>query len=84
MCEITLGIAPSLRPGPWPVTCQDRLASTGAGRPGKSSEKPADPSWCPMHKVKMKRGEKDGQVWYLHKTKDGWCRGQAQHRGSPK
>ena len=45
-------------------------------------EEPVDPSWCPIHKCKMKRREKNGQVWYSHKTKDGWCRGKAQRKGA--
>ena len=52
--------------------------------PQKPSEEPTDSSWCPIHKVKMKRREKDGGVWYSHKTKDGWCRGQAQRKGARK
>jgi hypothetical protein len=37
-----------------------------------------DPSWCPIHNVHMKRREKDGQVWYSHKSETGeWCRGRA-------
>lgn len=44
-----------------------------AGNPG-----PSDPSWCPIHNVKMKRRGKDGQTWYSHKTKDGWCKGKAK------
>ena len=72
---MALGIAPSLRPG---------LASTGAGKPGKPSQEPTDSSWCPIHNVKMKRREKDGQTWYSHKTKDGWCRGQAEGTGARK
>lgn len=35
-----------------------------------------DPGWCPIHECEMKRREKDGQVWYSHKTKDGWCNGK--------
>jgi hypothetical protein len=33
------------------------------------------PDWCPIHRVQMKRREKDGQVWYSHKAGDDWCRG---------
>lgn len=43
-----------------------------AGNPGKT-----DPSWCPIHNCKMERREKNGGVWYSHKTKDGWCKGKA-------
>ena len=33
-------------------------------------------SICPIHKVEMKRWEKDGRVWYSHKTDEGgWCNG---------
>lgn len=50
--------------------------------PQKPSEEPTDSSWCLIHNVKMKRRKKDGQVWYSHKTKDGWCRGKAQRKGA--
>ena len=43
-----------------------------AGIPSKGSP---DTSWCPIYNVKMKRRQKNGGVWYSHKTKDGWCRG---------
>ena len=34
---------------------------------------------CPIHQCQMKRYEKDGQVWFSHKTEDGkWCRGKLQ------
>jgi len=60
-------------------------APQDAGKaPRKSLRSPQTPPWCPIHKVKMKRGEKNGRVWYSHKTKDGWCRGQAQRRGPRK
>ncbi len=28
---------------------------------------------CPVHNVPWKKNEKDGKVWYSHKTDDGWC-----------
>ncbi len=31
------------------------------------------PELCPIHKVPFKKFEKDGQIWYSHKTADGWC-----------
>ena len=50
--------------------------------PQKPSEQPTDPSWCTIHNVKMKRRQKNGGVWYSHKTKDGWCRGQTARKGA--
>jgi len=33
---------------------------------------------CPIHGVEMKKWEKDGKVWFSHKTDDGkWCTGKA-------
>jgi hypothetical protein len=33
--------------------------------------------YCQAHKAVLKRYERNGQVWYSHKTADGrWCRGQ--------
>jgi hypothetical protein len=33
--------------------------------------------YCRAHKAVLKRYERNGQVWYSHKTADGrWCRGQ--------
>lgn len=38
-----------------------------------------DPGYCAIHRVAMKRHEKDSQVWYSHKAPDGsWCRGKAK------
>jgi hypothetical protein len=37
----------------------------------------SDPAWCGIHGVKMSRRERDGQVWFSHRTPDGgWCRGK--------
>jgi hypothetical protein len=35
-----------------------------------------NPSWCPIHKVSMRKWEKDSRVWYSHKADDKWCRGK--------
>jgi hypothetical protein len=33
---------------------------------------------CPIHQCQMKQYEKNGQVWFSHKTDDGkWCRGKS-------
>lgn len=29
--------------------------------------------WCQAHNVAFRRFEKEGRVWYSHKTDDGWC-----------
>ncbi len=32
---------------------------------------------CPIHNVEMKRWERDGKVWFSHKSQDGsWCTGK--------
>jgi len=33
---------------------------------------------CPIHQCEMKRWEKNGKVWYSHKTEDGWCTGKSK------
>lgn len=50
-----------------PVTMQAPTLANGA----------EDPGYCKVHRVAMKRHEKDSQVWYSHKAPDGsWCRGK--------
>ena len=34
---------------------------------------------CPIHGLEMKRWEKDGKVWYSHKTENGWCTGKSKN-----
>jgi len=42
---------------------------------GDSSEQAANP--CPIHHCEMRRFEKNGRIWYSHKTDDGgWCNGK--------
>ncbi len=37
---------------------------------------------CPIHGVEMKRREKDGSVFYSHKTiNDSWCYGKLRKNG---
>ena len=34
----------------------------------------SDPaSWCPIHRVMMKKYTKDNHSWYSHKNGDEWC-----------
>jgi len=38
-------------------------------------------NYCNIHKVQMKKFEKEGRDWYAHKTEDprfpkGWCHGE--------
>lgn len=45
-------------------------------RKGNGKPEAQDDHVCPIHKVPMKRYEKNGQAWYSHKAPDGsWCRG---------
>jgi hypothetical protein len=30
--------------------------------------------WCERHQTWLQRREKNGNVWYSHKTAEGWCR----------
>jgi len=44
---------------------------------GKTQRAHDDSPYCRAHKAMLKRYERNGQVWYSHKTADGrWCRGQ--------
>jgi len=48
-------------------------------QPRKAATKSAASSgkWCALHDCELKRFEKDGRVWFSHKTDDGsWCRGK--------
>lgn len=41
-----------------------------------------DPVICSIHKVPMKRYEKDGRSWFSHRLEDGsWCHGKKQNAG---
>jgi hypothetical protein len=47
--------------------------------PAQGTTPPAhdESPYCHAHKAVLKRYERNGQVWYSHKTADGrWCRGQ--------
>jgi hypothetical protein len=44
---------------------------------GKAQTAHDDSPYCHTHQAVLKRYERNGQVWYSHKTADGrWCRGQ--------
>jgi hypothetical protein len=34
--------------------------------------------WCERHQTWLQRREKHGNVWYSHKTAEGWCRRAAK------
>ncbi len=46
--------------------------SNGNGSHGESE------NLCPIHQCEMRRWEKDGRVWFSHKTEDGWCTGKVK------
>jgi hypothetical protein len=35
-----------------------------------------DSVWCDIHRVEMKRWEKDGKSWYSHQVNGEWCYGK--------
>jgi hypothetical protein len=50
---------------------------------GKAQRAHDDSPYCRAHKAVLKRYERNGQVWYSHKTADGrWCRGKYRQRGA--
>jgi hypothetical protein len=45
--------------------------------PGPTPPAHDESPYCHTHKAVLKRYERNGQVWYSHKTSEGrWCRGQ--------
>jgi hypothetical protein len=65
----------------------DRLAALLQRFPVEASPAPVAESpvvasvppagWCGVHRVQMRLNEKEGRVWYSHKTTEGWCKGQS-------
>ena len=54
-----------------------RMAEAGVKPTNGGKAGSGDTRLCPIHQVPMKLREKDGQVWYSHRTEDGgWCRGK--------
>jgi hypothetical protein len=46
-------------------------------RNGNNTANNQNGKWCSIHSCELKRFEKDGKVWFSHKTDDGaWCRGK--------
>jgi hypothetical protein len=41
-----------------------------------TNEAGGNPAWCDIHKVEMKKWEKEDRTWYSHKTDEGWCKGK--------
>jgi hypothetical protein len=42
-----------------------------------TNHQPKDnPAWCPIHEMEMKEWNKNGKVWFSHKTAEGWCSGK--------
>ena len=51
--------------------------SKGNGtRTASNSKNGSGNHWCPIHQTDLKRWEKNGKVWYSHKTDKGWCNGR--------
>jgi hypothetical protein len=38
-----------------------------------------NPAFCSIHNKDMQRWEKNGKVWFSHKTAEGWCSGRAKN-----
>ena len=59
----------------------DWLAKKGATPTGNGNGQP-EAKVCPVHHVKMRRREKNGQSWWSHRATDPdtseeyWCRGE--------
>ncbi len=46
---------------------------------GAGNQPMTDRAFCQIHSCEMKRYEKDGRVWYSHKTPEGWCNGKPKN-----
>ncbi len=53
----------------------------GNGNGGNNGNGNGDGKICPVHGVEMKRREKDGSVFFSHKTDNGWCFGKQRNNG---
>lgn len=51
------------------------------GNGGNTGSGIGDAKICPIHNSEMKRREKDGNVFYSHKTENGWCYGKVRKNG---
>jgi hypothetical protein len=49
---------------------------SSANRNNTENHSTSDPAWCLIHDVEMKKWNKNGKVWYSHKTEEGWCTGK--------
>ena len=56
----------------------DRLEDIGAVGNGGGSVQSHGAAWCDIHNCEMKRGDKNGQVWYSHKVGDKYCKDTAK------
>lgn len=56
---------------PIPETSADYQTEANTER--AAAGRPA--AFCSIHRVEMKRWEKDGQTWYSHRHNGGWCKG---------
>lgn len=60
------------------VKLLEKLEKDGFGVRGKASsngQARSEAHYCQEHQTEYKRFEKDGRVWYSHKTADGkWCK----------
>jgi len=48
------------------------IQSTPNGQ--KATTEASSGHWCQAHQTDYKRFSKGDQVWYSHKTEDGWCK----------
>ena len=73
------GCLPSTyRPNQRPVPQSKPAAESNTNSNGSSlsNSNSSNPAWCPIHQCEMKRWDKNGKVWYSHKTGDKWCTGK--------
>lgn len=67
---------PGKSKGNWYGNKPQNNAATNQASATTSEPVNGEPHRCPIHNVDMKRWEKDGRIWYSHKTENGWCTGK--------
>ena len=55
--------------------------SGNGGNGGNTGNSNGESKICPVHGCEMKRREKDGSIFYSHKTENGWCYGKVRKNG---
>ena len=58
------------------ISLKGKTRSNGNNNGSKANSTESE-KLCPIHQVPLRRFEKEGRVWYAHKTDEGWCNGSS-------